>query len=256
MYPKPAYFQNTLWWELDVWPTSGLPLGDEPRIAAWLAYNKSVGDTFTTDELRTALGQRLSHSSRNDREHFQRRIRQLRGARDGWVFPSAKHDRTVLSGTYRLDKVGWHPAKGDRPRDATRVSKRVRREVLSRDHERCFHCGVISGQPYPDFPERTATMTVGHVTPADFGGIAEPSNLRAECALCNESIRSATAAPELAQGVKVAANDLNKKDRLELRNWIRAGHRIRNKVDVTYDRFRQLTTGDKDEFTKWLEASS
>ena len=183
---------DTPWWELDTWPGTRKSLGDEPRIAAWLAANKAVGETFTTEELREALGHRLSDTSRNDREHFQRRIRELRSVRDGWVFPSVKHDRNVESGNYRLDKIGWHPALGKRPPNPTAVSAKVKREVLERDNYRCFHCGVIAGEPYPHDPEKLAVMTVGHVVPAEFGGPGTASNLRAECAHCNEAFGSAT----------------------------------------------------------------
>lgn len=255
-YPPEAYVEDALWWELDFWPGSRRPLGDEPRIASWLAFNKAIGDSFTTDELRGQLGHRLSPTSRNDREHFQRRIRALRGSRDGWIIPSTKHDRNVDLGHYRLDAIGWHPGLGRRRVDETRVSKKVRREVLTRDHERCFHCGVISGDPYPDFPERSATMTVGHVVPAEFGGSATASNLRAECALCNESMRSATAPPELLPAVQVATTDLNARDRSKLLQWVLAGQRGRDKLDETYDRYRHLAPGDQTSFAEWLASST
>lgn len=255
-YPPEAHVDDMLWWELDYWPNSRRALGDEPRIAAWLAFNKEIGDSFTTYELREQLGHRLSATSRNDREHFQRRIRALRGSRDGWVIPSTKHDRNVDLGHYRLDAVGWHPGLGKRSPDKTRVSKRVRRKVLARDSERCFHCGVISGQPYADFAARTATMTVGHVVPAEFGGTAVASNLRAECALCNESMRSATAPPESLPAVHVAANDLNTRDRSRSLQWVVAGQRARDMVDETYDRFRHLSPGDQADFADWLTSSS
>jgi len=255
-YPLEAYFEGTLWWELDNWPISKRPLGDEPRIAAWLAYNKRIGQTFTTDELRNALGNRLSRTSRNNREHFQRRIRELRSQRDGWVFPSAKHDNNVDSGKYRLDQIGWHPSLGERSTNATRVSKKVRREVLTRDHERCFHCGVISGEPYPDFPHRAASMTVGHIVPAADGGSAVASNLRAECALCNEAMRSATSPLETLPGVKVATNDLNRKDRLQLLEWVIRGSRSRGNLDETYDRFRHLAPDDKQSYLDWIRETT
>ena len=252
-YPADAYVNGTLWWELAAWPGTKRPLGDEARIAAWLAFNKVVGDAFTTEELREALGH---HASRNDREHFQRRIRELRSVRDGWVFPSTKHDARVVSGSYRLDKVGWHPALGERAADKTKVSKKVRLEVLERDHYRCFHCGIVSGEPYPDDPSRTANMTVGHVIPAEAGGLAVASNLRAECALCNETMRSATATPEILTGVQAAVNNLNRADRRRLLEWVQAGHRVRNRVDEAYDRIRLLAPGDRAAFADWLARST
>lgn len=252
-YPDIAYAdEGVLWWELDTWPGKKSPLGDEPRIAAWLAYNKAVGDTFTTDELREALGHRLSKTSRNDREHFQRRIRQLRSVRDGWIYPSVKHDRTIESGNYRLERVGWNPALGKRPKDPTKVSAKNRLLVLERDHYRCFHCGVISGEPYPEQPEDDARMTVGHVLPAEFGGSGEPSNLRAECALCNEASRSDTRTPETYESVNVTVNNLNTRDRQRLAEWIEAGRRGRDRVDEAYDKARLLSPGDRMRLAKML----
>jgi hypothetical protein len=248
--------ENLPWWELDTWPGTKRPLGDEPRIAAWLAANKRVGDTFTTDELRKALGHRLSETSRNDREHFQRRIRELRSVRDGWAFPSIKHDKTVDSGNYRLDKIGWHPALGKRPPNPTAVSAKVKREVLERDHYRCFHCGVVAGEPYPDDPDTLARMTVGHVVPAEFGGTGKASNLRAECAHCNEASRSATSTPESLPGVKAAVNNLGAKERVRLLEWIAAGRRGRDSIDETYDRARLLSPGDREELLSWLQQTT
>ncbi|WP_058628904.1 HNH endonuclease [Microbacterium testaceum] len=255
-YPSEAFVNDVPWWELERWPGTRRALGDEPRIAAWLAYNKSVGETFTTDELREILGHRLSRTSRNDREHFQRRIRELRSHRDGWVFPSTKHDRNVDSGSYRLDRIGWHPALGSRPKDDTKVSTKLRREVIERDHYRCFHCGVISGEPYPDAPELNAVMTVGHIRPREFGGKAIASNLRAECSLCNESVRSATSPPESLRSVQASVNNLNAADRRRLREWVSARHRVRDRVDEVYDRFRLLTIDDQAELSEWLVRTS
>ncbi|WP_139256706.1 HNH endonuclease [Herbiconiux ginsengi] len=220
-------------------------MGDEPRIAAWLAFNKEPGETFTTDELRNALGHRLSKTSRNDMEHFQRRIRQLRSIRDGWVFPSAKHDRNLDVGDYKLERIGWHPALGKRPKDKSKVTKKNKLFVLTRDHYRCFHCGIIAGEPYPDHPERTAVLTAGHIVAAADGGTGDPSNLRAECSDCNETARSDTRAPESLNSVQTSIDNLNNRDRKRLLEWVSAGQRGRDKVDEAYDRYRLLTPSDR-----------
>ncbi|WP_407361520.1 HNH endonuclease [Microbacterium sp. LBN7] len=256
-YPAQAYVSGLqLWWELRVWPGGQKRFGDEPRIAAWLAFNKAPGDTFTTEELRRALGDQLSTSSRNDREHFQRRIRELRSPRDGWIFPSAKHDRGLDLGDYKLERIGWHPALGPRPHDTTKVSTKTRRDVFARDHNRCFHCGVISGEPYVDMPNRTAVLTVGHIVPRERGGSGDASNLRTECAACNESARSDTAAPESLGALLASIDNLRSADRTKLLRWITAGQRIRDGVDAAYDRYRLLSNDDKAQLLTRLEATT
>lgn len=245
-YPPEAYGSGLqLWWELAVWPGGQAHFGDEPRIAAWLAFNKAPGDIFTTEELRRALGDRLSRSSRNDREHFQRRIRELRSIRDGWIFPSTKHDRGLDVGDYKLEKIGWHPALGPRPKDNTKISTRTRRIVLERDHYRCFHCGVVAGEPYADLQNRRAVLTVGHIVPRDRGGSGDASNLRAECAACNESARSDTSPPESREALIASINNLKSADRSKLLLWVNAGRRVRDGVDEAYDRYRRLNHDDK-----------
>lgn len=256
-YPVEAYSPSgELWWELVSWPGMKRAFGDEPRIAAWLAFNKEPGDVFTTDELRNALGHRLSATSRNDREHFQRRIRELRSVRDGWIFPSVKHDRNLDVGDYKLERIGWHPALGKRPRDATKVTAKNKRLVLERDHYRCFHCGVIAGEPHPGDPLKTAVLTVGHIVSAEAGGTGNPSNLRAECAECNETARSDTRVPESFDSVVTSINNLNGADRRKLLQWAVAGQRGRDKVDEAYDRYRLLTPADRDRLIAHLSATT
>lgn len=248
-YPAAAYTpEGELWWQL--------PFGDEQKIAAWLAFNKVVGDTFTTVELRYSLGDGLSEKSRNDREHFQRRLRELRSRRDGWKFPSVKQDRSLAVGHYRLDRVGWHPALGPRPKDPTKFSARTRREVIERDHYRCTLCGVIAGEPYPEDPERPAALTVGHIIPRDHGGSGDASNLRAECALCNEVSRSDTRVPESFDVLRISIDNLKSADRTRLLQWILGAQRVRDRVDEAYDRYRALSPGDQEMMRQHLQATT
>ena len=238
--------EGVLWWESSTWPGTKRPLGDEPRIAAWLAYNKSPGETFTTEELRVALGERLSQASRNNNEHFQRRIRTLRGRRDGWLIPSSKHSGEISVGSYRLERVGWHPALGQRPKAIGVPSGRVRRLVFERDGSRCWHCGISAGQPRLDRPELNAVLTVGHVHPVALGGTNDIGNLRAECSECNETARDATATPEDLAPVRAAVLSLARDKKLRLLGWLVAGHRVSDEIDLVFDRARRLTPADMD----------
>lgn len=251
-YPPDAYIDETLWWRLSKWPKSKRTFGDEPRIAAWLAFNKVVGDTFTTTELRDALGDRLSPTSRNNNEHFQRRIRELRRPSDGWIFPSIKHDRTLQVGEYRLDKIGWHPALGPRPKPPNIVSAKTKRLVLARDGSRCILCGVGTGEPYPGRLDSAAVMTVGHVHAGIFGGSSDISNLRTECSECNEGSRSDTGTPETSDSVLATIQNFKTEELKRLHGWATAGQRSRDRVDQAFDRIRALSPGDRDKVLSQL----
>lgn len=225
------------WWEQGATSPTGKPLGDGPRIAAWLRFHIKIGDFFTMDQIRAALG--LSH------EHDQRRLRELR--KNGWEFPSGKQSTEVGAEGYRLDQYGWWPGEGKRPNSGG-VSLRVRRLVMERDGSRCAICGVGAGEPYQDDPASKAVMTIGHVRPGSFAGSNQPDNLRVECAHCNEPVRNATGQPEDCAGVIVRFDNLGKQDKQKLASWVAQGHRGRDDVDDLYDRVRRLSPGDLGHF--------
>ncbi|GAA4169871.1 HNH endonuclease [Gryllotalpicola koreensis] len=236
-----------LWWRTD-------GLGDERRIAAWLAANKEVGDTFTTEELRRGIGDRLSADARNNAEHFQRRVRELRKAKYGsWLIPSKKHDRTLQQGQYRLERVGWYPALGARPNDPSAVSASTRRAVINRDGRRCVICGIGAGEPYPGRPDTNAVLTVGHVVPGISNGSGDLSNLQTECAECNEPARSNTETPESPGSLITEVANFNVGDLRRLQAWVGQGRRGRDRVDTAFDRYRALSPGGKAEFKTALD---
>lgn len=252
-YPPDAFAPDgTLWWKLEKWPDRNLTFGDERKIAAWLAFNKKPGEDFTLPELRTALGDGLKN---NDAEHLNRRLRALR--KDGWLIPSGKHDPSVGPTGYRLEKVGWHPAQGARPKDPSMFSNATRVKVFKRDGARCVICGVGDGEPYPDFPERKAVMTVGHRIAGQFQGTGSLDNLQTECAICNESIRAGGGIPETYQEVLYAVQELKKAEKAVLLEWLSMGRRSRSTLDMVFDRARKLSHPDKNtliaELRKTLE---
>jgi hypothetical protein len=240
-YPPEAYAPNgELWWRLTTWPGKNQKFGAERKIAAWLAFNKRVGETFTFREIREALGREVANTD----EHLQRRLRQLR--KDGWEIPSGKYDPNVGASGYRLDKMGWHPAQGARPRDESKVSEADRRKVFERDGNRCVLCGVGAGEPYPDEPTRRAVLTVGHRRPGAFQGSGSLSNLQAECARCNEPARAGTAAVEEYTAVEYAVRELPTRDKRSLLEWLREGRRIPSRLDVVHDRVRRLSHDERE----------
>lgn len=242
-YPPEAYAPNgKLWWELTSWPGRNQEYGVERKLSAWLRFNKNVGDTFTTREARSVLGE---FDVPNADEHFQRRLRELR-SRDGWVIPSRKYDPSLQPEQYRVDRVGWHPGCGKvRPRK-TSVSKAIKRVVFDRDGWMCRVGGARSGEPRFDDPDKTVALTIGHVLSNDYGGSADIQNLRTECSYCNEPVRSEGGRPESPEEIETAIRALKVADRLKLAQWIEAGRYIRTAAEEVYDRYRQLAPGEQD----------
>ncbi|MGC4935949.1 HNH endonuclease [Gordonia sp. DT30] len=235
---------GTLWWEIETLPGQKRPFGDEPRIAAFLANNYEVGDVFTTTELRNAITRK---GVKNSAEHFQRRIRQLRSVRDGWQLTGWQDDRTLGQEQYRIDKIGWHPGLGPRPKDDGVITDKVRAEVLKRDGSRCQMCGAGDGEPYPGEPHTTAKMTIGHLLPYARGGSARPGNLRVECQRCNEPRRAEGDNPDTPDEIWSLVRTLKTADLRRLSAWVAQGYRGRDKIDELYDRIRKLAPADRDD---------
>ena len=242
-YPAEAYAPDgKLWWELDKLPGSKRPYGVERKLAAWLRFNKMIGETFTTKEARAAIGE--PSGGPNEDEHFQRRLRQLRD-KDGWEIPSQKYDSSLENDQYRVDKYGWHPGCGeDRPRAAT-VSNKLKRIVFDRDGSTCMICGARGSEPRIDNPNKRVALTVGHVLSNNYGGAAVIQNLRTECSECNETVRSDMSKPESPDEIATAARGLAKADRVRLAMWVIADRYIRDQTEEVYDRYRMLAPGDK-----------
>lgn len=240
--PPQAYSPDgTIWWHLEFEPGTRRRFGDEKKIAAYLASTKEVGGVFTTRELREALG---SGGEANTAEHFQRRIRSLRRASDGWQIASYQDDRSLPSEHYRVDKIGWHPALGPRPKNTQSVSAKTRAIVLDRDGRRCVICGVGAGEPYPE-SGKPAVMTIGHIVPQERGGGGDIDNLQVECAHCNETKRAEGAGIERFDIVWPSVKGLSTAQARRLAEWIAQGRRTRDKLDDVYDRVRRLPAPER-----------
>lgn len=236
-YPPHAFAPSgILWWELEFEPGTKRAFGDEKKIAAYLASTKKVGDVFTTRELREAIER---DGEANTAEHFQRRIRALRSNRDGWRIASYQDDRRLPAEHYRIDKIGWHPGIGPRPKNVQAVSAKTRSLVLDRDGRRCVICGVGANEPYPETGS-LAVMTIGHIVPQDRGGGNDIANLQVECAHCNETKRAEGAGPEAFDIVWPSVKRLPTAQAKRLSEWLAQGRRTRDRLDEVYDRVRML----------------
>lgn len=251
-FPPEAYAPDgELWWLLECAPNTKRPFGAEPKIAAWLYFNKDVGDRFTLRELREAVS---TDNLANDQEHFNRRMRQLRKL--GWQLPSSQEDAQLRTDEYRVAQKGWHPGVGPRPRTSGQISGALRRRVLERDGHRCVVCGVANGEPYPDPPSAKAVMSIGHRVPQEFGGSDDIDNLQVECKRCNEPVREEAGLPETLEEVYAQIKGLKRAEKATMLLWLRSGRRLRSKLDVLYDRARQLNPGEREQLAARLETAT
>lgn len=247
--PSQAFSPSgAIWWHLEFEPGSRRRFGDEKKIAAFLASTKSVGSVFTTRELREALGR---GGEANTAEHFQRRIRSLRRASDGWEIASYQDDRSLPAEHYRVDKIGWHPALGPRPKNKQSVSAKTKAIVLDRDGRRCVICGVGAREPYPE-SGKPAVMTIGHIVPQERGGSGDVDNLQVECAHCNETKRAEGLGPEKFDIVWPSVKSLSTAQARRLAEWLAQGRRTRDKLDDVYDRVRALPSAERERIEERL----
>ncbi len=251
-YPAAAYAPDgQLWWTLEVAPGTKRRYGAVNKIAAWLYFSKAIGDRFTLRELRAAVG---TDNVPNDQEHFNRRMRELRAL--GWRLPSSQDDAQLRTNEYRVAEKGWQPGAGPRPKISGQISPTVRRAVLERDGRRCVICGVGSGEPYPDPPTENAVMSTGHRIPQKFGGSDGIDNLQVECKRCNEPVREEVGLPETLDAVYAQVRGLKRADKETMLRWLRSGRKVRSKLDVLYDRARQLSPEERDQLTQRLELAT
>lgn len=242
-YAPEAYSPTGVaWWLLDKHPGTNKGYGDVRKIAAWLAFNVNIGNTFTMRDLREVLGD--AYGKPNAKEHLNRRLRELRP--DGWVVFSYRDDRSLPLDGYRLRRIGWHPGLGtDRP-PAVRVSGRLRRQVLDRDGRRCVVCGIGPAEPYPGEPESLARLTVGHRVPVGRARRAVSADeLQTECQRCNEPVRDEAPDPQTVAEVLAQVRGLSRRDRDMLLEWLSQGRRLRTRLDEVHDRVRALTPRER-----------
>ena len=205
-------------------------LGSRIRVALWLATVVGEGNVFTKAGLRTAV---------TGREQVDRRMRELRAA--GWVIKTYRDTTGLAPGELLLERIGapiW--AEGYRSAGTRRVSSRVRREVMERDHHRCVRCGIVAGELYPDDPPERARLTVGHVTPFHTGGGSSAAALVTECARCNEPARHLTGALMNAEQVWIRISELRREDKERLLRWMSAEQRDLSRVEEAWASYRQL----------------
>ena len=224
-------------------------MGGTHRAAAFLWFEREIGETFSMRELREALGE---DESPDAAEHLNRRLRDLRG--QGWRFDSYKNREGQATDIYLLVEKGARTWMGER-RISEVVSAAVRRQVLDRDHNRCVVCGVGAGEPYPEIAGSLARMTIGHRRAGARVADTSPDNLQTECSRCNEPAGDDLPDPERLDAVMAAVVRLGAGDRRTLLAWLESGYRHRSRLDSIYDRTRRLSPSDREQAKERLRDS-
>lgn len=212
--------------------------GGRPKLAAFLYFNYDIGDIFTMEDLRRGLGSDAPDSA----EQLGRRLRHLR--EQEWRFNSYRDQPGLRAEHYALMAKGKRIWLGEKVK-VDKPSLAVKRQVLERDLNRCVVCGVGAGEPYPGEPNSKARMTIGHRTAGARLSKTDPDNLQAECARCNEPVGDTPPNPEQLDEVMAVVTRLGGSDKQVLLDWLIGGRRIRNKVDMAYDRVRRLSASER-----------
>lgn len=229
--------QGELWWHSTKYGESGI----RPRIASWVQWNKDEGETFTTNEIRTALD--------TDAEQFQRRQRELR--KWGWIFDSYQDDPSLDTGEYRLIQKGWWPGSADPKPVSDEISAATRRKLFERDGSRCVICGYGAGERYEDGD--VVRLTAGHIVAASHGGSSSLDNLQTECSRCNETARADTGTVVDTTAAWESIKKLSRAEKAELFTWIQRKQRTRSKLDQAFDLYRSCTPRGKTEIAGKLQ---
>jgi 5-methylcytosine-specific restriction endonuclease McrA len=138
-----------------------------------------IGEVVTKDQLREAAG---------DITEWARRVRELRED-EGWKILTNNDSTDLKPGEYLLQSV---PVAREGVSFSSRISARLRAEVLDRNGFTCQMCGLTPGDTDPE-TGRKVRLHIGHIVDKTLGGKDELSNLRALCSTCNQGAKNITA---------------------------------------------------------------
>ncbi|MEV6928788.1 HNH endonuclease signature motif containing protein [Dactylosporangium sp. NPDC051485] len=201
------------------------------QVAAFIA-NVGVGSKFTKLDLFRAVP---------GVAQADRRMRDLRAM--GWEFDNYKVNRNLTADEYLLKAIGVRVDLGEAaPRTVRKnITGPKRRRILERDGHTCQVCGIAAGMAFPDVPERTAVLTIGHIIPVVRGGTNDDDNLRAECQRCGDESRDVTVNPPTKQEVLTHIQHLGSaREKRRLFGWMQAGRRVSDDTERAFNNWARL----------------
>ncbi len=154
-------------------------IGSKERIRRFFCDN--VGVVLDSKQLQEASG---------GAREFGRRIRELR--EEGWQIKTHNDRSDLKPGQYILED---NTVRSRQYIFASRISKRVRAQVLERNGYTCQMCGAAAGEDDEQNPGRAVRLHIGHIVDRSHGGTDEPANLRALCSACNQGAKNVVQEP-------------------------------------------------------------
>ena len=176
--------------------------GARARLRLHLLAN--VGRVMESDELRKASG---------NTSEWARRVRELR-TEEGYQILTHNDRSDLRPGQYLLQDPKPIPAFG------RGMSKETRAFVLDRDGFTCQRCGAVAGEPHPYDPSRKTRLQIGHIVDKSMGGSDDPTNLRAECSICNEGAKNLTPDRPSLQKLLIQVRRATGGDQVEVLRWL------------------------------------
>jgi len=176
--------------------------GARAKLRAYFLAN--VGRVLESDELRNASG---------NASEWGRRVRELRNE-EGYQILTHNDRSNLKPGQYVLLDPKPTPAF------ARGISKETRALVLDRNGFTCQKCGAVAGEPHPFDPTRKTRLQIGHIIDKSMGGSDSPTNLRAECSVCNEGGKNLTLDRPSLQKLLIQVRRATGGDQVEVLRWL------------------------------------
>ena len=164
----------------------------------------NIGRVLGSEELREVSG---------GISEWARRVRELRNE-EGYQILTHNDRSDLKPGEYLLEDPDPKPAF------ERTISKETRAYVLDRNGYTCQMCGAGAGEPHPSDLGRKTRLHIGHIIDKSQGGTDEPSNLRAQCSVCNEGAANITLERPSVMKLLVQMRRATNADQVEVLKWL------------------------------------
>jgi hypothetical protein len=166
-------------------------------------FLEHLGEVLDSETLRSVAGV----------SEWARRVRELRNE-EGYQILTHNDRSDLKPGQYVLESASPQPAF------ARGISKEVRAYVLDRNGFTCQMCGAVAGEPHPYDPARKVRLHISHIIDKSMGGTDDPSNLRAQCSVCNEGAANITLDRPSHEKLLIQVRRATGADQLKLLEWL------------------------------------